>query len=351
MGRRRKKEKPNDRIAFYTKTYFTALVSRVWKVERRFASDIMEAVRKLKLKLKLDSLTRYGSNSFIYSILLQLKRQDIYSGLDEKSKHLADRFSHVLFRRKLSDFMIHEKQGKIDKLKKEFAEHKDPSGEAPPPWESYWEGMKQSKHTNYWYERAAAIFLQMDIKLVEISGMKSKPYVVNYIVGSDSLEDKGDHKCLIIGVKTDLYYQSLLPNIISGMDSDDEEEEEDNVEEKEEEKCPNCEKSFLHLLKHIAGNKSCKEKLDQKYVSELKKKAEIRHKEESTERKRRSRKRKKVSEDYEERESRLALQSYYQAKSREKKRKLDPEGTTKEEKEIRAKNRSKQRSMKIKNKE
>ena len=109
MGRRRKKEKPNDRIAFYTKTYFTAQVSRVWKVERRFASDIMDAVKNLKLKLKLDSLTRYCCNSFIYSLLLQLKRQDIYSGLNEKLKHLADRFSHVLFRRKLSDFMINEK--------------------------------------------------------------------------------------------------------------------------------------------------------------------------------------------------------------------------------------------------
>ena len=348
MGRRTKKEKPNDRIAFYTKTYLTAQVSRKWKVERKFASDIMEAVRYLKLKLKLDSLTKYCSNSFIYAILLQLKREDIYSELDEKSKHLANRFSHVLFRRKLSDFMINEKQEKVEELKREFAEHKDPDGSAPPPWESYWEGMKQSKHTNYWYERATALFLQMDIKIVEISGIKSKPYVVNYIVGSNSFDRKEDHKCLLIGAKTDLYYQSLLPNPLFPDSDNEEDEKEESEEEQPEEKCPNCGNSYLQLLKHIAGNKTCKGKLDKEFVTRLKKKAEIRHKVESAERKRRSRKRKMMNEDYEERESRLALQSYYQAKSREKKRKQDPDGLKNEDKETRAKNRSKQKLIKDK---
>ena len=75
------------------------------------------------------------------------------------------------------------------------------------------------------------------------------------------------------------------------MDSEEDEDEEENIEEQEKEECPNCEKSFQHLLKHIAGNKTCKAKLDKIFVETLKNKAKIKHKSESTERKRKSRKR------------------------------------------------------------
>ena len=340
MGRRIKKTKPIDRELFYTKDYDSAVSSGEWKTERKFANEIKGAIKSQDLKLKIDKLTRYNTNSFVYSILLQLRREEIYSKLDTDSKHLADRFSHVLFRRKVCNFMLESSQERIIEFRKEFE-----SGESPPAWKDYWEGMKQNKFTNYWFEKAVSLFLKKDIKLIAITGGKWKPYTTEYIVGNIEGSAEGED-CLVVGLKTDLYHISLLPCNSSEPVEDDILLGQNN--EKPEEKCPSCDFKYLHLVRHISLNKTCRAKLGEEFLANLKTNAMNRHKLESTERKRRSRQRKQAREDYEEREDRLALKSYYMAKVNERKRKLDPEGMKKEAKETRAKNRKRQKEKKSK---
>ena len=112
-----KKLKAKDRIEWYTKDYTDAVSLGVWKVERKFADEIKDAVKSQDLKLKLDKLSLRCLNSFIYSCLLQLRREDIYPNLNEENKALADIFDHRMFRRLVCDLMLYENQTKISQLR------------------------------------------------------------------------------------------------------------------------------------------------------------------------------------------------------------------------------------------
>ena len=103
---------------------------------------------------------------------------------------------------------------------------------------------------------------------------------------------------------------------------------------------------YLHLLKHFAGKKTCKENVDEDFVLQLKQKTEEKHKKENKKRKAKSRKRIEASEDYDKRKDRLAMQSYYMEKSREKKRKVDHDGMKKKARESKATSRYNQKLFK-----
>ena len=64
-------------------------------------------------------------------------------------------------------------------------------------------------------------------------------------------------------------------------------------------------------------DKDCKENIEIDYIESLRQLSKVRHKGENAERKAKSRKRIQARENRERRQSRLALQCYYKAKSRE----------------------------------
>ena len=336
MPRKARKSTPEEEIKFETKDYTEAVSHNRWKIERKFGDEIMEAVKFLDLKLKLDKLSRESGSSFFVSLLLQLRREDVYGSLEKELKKIADRFSHKIFRWKVCDFMLKNQEQKVLDFKQEFYDHQKPSDKNKPTWEDYWEEMKQmGMWPNYWMEKAAALKLGIDINIVEITGMKKNPYVTRYI-GAYGNSDK-QQKCLILGLKTDLHYQSLLPK--EETTDDDAEKKTDSEDEQMEleKECPVCEITFTHLLKHLAVNKTCKGKVDKTFVEVLQAKAELKRQWENKFKKAKSRKRKQALESHEERENRLALKSYYMAKMRDKRRKEDPEGMkrkAREQKEI-----------------
>ena len=110
--------------------------------------------------------------------------RDSYDSLEKDPKKIADRFRHRIFRWKVCDFMLKNKEQKILDFKQEFYDHEKPSDKTKPTWEDYWENMKQmSLWPNYWMEKAAALKLGMDNNIVEITGMKHNPYQTRYIHG------------------------------------------------------------------------------------------------------------------------------------------------------------------------
>ena len=86
MPRKAKKSTPEDVIKFETKDYTEAVTHNRWKIERKLGDQIMEAVKYLDLKLKLDKLSRESGSSFFVSLLLQLRREDIYGSLEKEPK-------------------------------------------------------------------------------------------------------------------------------------------------------------------------------------------------------------------------------------------------------------------------
>ena len=319
MGKR-KKYTAKDYEDWHTKDYMDAVTLGVWKVERKFADEIKDAVKNLNLTLKLDKITKYNCESFIYSCLLQLRRKDIYQDLNQDFKKLADKFSYRLFITQVCDFMLIGNQTKISKLRQEF-ESSSVSGdeEDSTSWNAYWTSIKNEndKVKNYWFMTATALLLGIDIMLVEITGFQHRPYQTSFIYGSDrTSESTGNQKLLYIGKKTDLHYQSLLPSQTATEDweSDEETSEEEELPDSE---CPHCGKMSKHLLIHIARAKDCKENIEIDYIESLRQLSKVRHKGENAERKAKSRKRIQARENRERRQSRLALQCYYKAKSRE----------------------------------
>ena len=276
-------------------------------------------MKSLDLTLKLDKITKYRAYSFVYSCLLQLRRKDIYPDLNPDTKKLADRFSHDLFITQVCDFMLSENQTKISKLRQEFESTSDEDEEDSPSWKEYWTDMKheRSRAINFWFETATAWVLGIDIMLVEITGLKHRPYQTTLLHGCDrASESTEEQKVLFIGKKTDLHYQSLLPSetAMEDWESSQESSEEDDLPEKA---CPHCGKISKHLLIHIARAKNCKNNIQKDFIENLKQLSDIRHKVENAKRKAKSRKRNEARENKEMRESHLALQCYYKAKSRE----------------------------------
>ena len=90
-------------------------------------------------------------------------------------------------------------------------------------------------------------------------------------------------------MKTDIHIQSLLENIEEQKKDEKEPEKKTKEDKVMKSECPNCFKLFENLLKHISRS-SCKNKVDDKVVLELKEKAESKHKADNKVHKARSRK-------------------------------------------------------------
>ena len=138
---------------------------------------------------------------------------------------------------------------------------------------------------------------------------------------------------MLIGKKTDIHFQSLLDNL-----QDQKTKESEPCEKNEEDKivkseCPNCQKSFQDLLKHLSRG-ACKNKVDENVVLELKEKAKKKHKAQNKVCKARSRKNLEMCETFEEREDRLSKKQKVSKNLRESKLKENP-------KDLRDKERSK----------
>ena len=118
MGKR-KKWRAEDNIASFTKDYEEAAALGVWKVERKFADEIKDAAKSLNVTVKLDRIAWHTRNSFVWSCLLQLRRENIYLYLESDIKLLADKFEIELFRRLVGDFMLRENSPRITNLRKE----------------------------------------------------------------------------------------------------------------------------------------------------------------------------------------------------------------------------------------
>ena len=165
---------------------------------------IMAKVNELGLHLELDSNTPGDGACFFWAVLQQLRRREIYPHLRPDLQELADTNDAASLRQTVCNFGL--QSSVIHQNKKDLIDHTD--GET---WDEYWKNMKQvSKWASGAVLRTTALFLQMNIKLVEtVFSNKKAPFLTSY----GTFDTAAASACvdLFIGLDHDLHFQSLLP--------------------------------------------------------------------------------------------------------------------------------------------
>ena len=227
--RKKRRETATDRFHLETKEYEEAESQNLWKSERKFADEFLQAIRSLELPMKLDRLTRYTPNSYYVAVLQQMKRKKIYDLLSDEHKNLADQMKPALLQARICESMLTcESNGEeedhpdlgANRLKCEFIS--DGMSKEWGSWNEYWKKMADHFPSyyppNYWEFQATALFLRLNLKVVRIRAagnfsvhnyLKHNVFITNYLHESQ-IQKLDITKTLLIGKKTDIHFQSLL---------------------------------------------------------------------------------------------------------------------------------------------
>ena len=137
-----------------------------FKIERKIAQEIMEAVEKLQLPLKLDQLTEGRGNCFPMSIIQQCHRPEIRQQLKPIPKMLLTiKSAHSALRFNVKRFILKSEHPRIHAFRKQFEELDGlVNGES---WKSYWTRMARDfTWVDYWFVQATAWYLELDLWIV-----------------------------------------------------------------------------------------------------------------------------------------------------------------------------------------
>ena len=161
---------------------------------------IMAKVQEFGLPLKLDSKTPADDSCFFWSVLQQLRRDEIYTTLGPDIRQLVDSYSALTMRQRICQFGLTSPA-----IKDIFAE-------LDYPLKEYWNEMRRpSKWADEPTVRTTAIFLGIPISIVEtVMSTKDNPLLV-YPCLLNSPPAVESSLQLFIGNDHDFHYQSLLP--------------------------------------------------------------------------------------------------------------------------------------------
>ena len=177
--------------------------------ERRIATEIMRTVRRLDLPLKLDTITEGRGNCLPLSILAQCRRSEIFRELNAPLQALVLRNDPTLLRNAVHSFVTNCRHPSLLAYKKRYEEVLSVIDQKS--WNEYWNVMiRNYEWVDYVFIQSTAWYLKHDIVIVTTSSTEQHPYMT--ISGN---LDNGNMPCkgtvLIVGSKSQVHYQSLLP--------------------------------------------------------------------------------------------------------------------------------------------
>ena len=172
--------------------------------EIRIAHEIMKAVRRLQLPLKLDEITEGRGNCFPLSVLAQCRRQEIFQHLTTPIKGLIQQGDPTLLRRAVHSFIMKSRHPTIQSYKRRYEEILAALDNRT--WREYWEVMvRDYEWVDYIFIQSAAWFLGHDIIIVTTTSTEDH----SYITISGNLIDE-QIPCpgipLTIGSKSNVHY-------------------------------------------------------------------------------------------------------------------------------------------------
>ena len=210
--RGRKSGRPPDHRRPDTMNYTDALKDPAWKNEIKWGNQIMDSNRRLGLGFfKLDKLTKGEGSCFMIAIIQQLNRDEVFDDSREDIKELAGTRDQFQLRIRVKNFIFRDKSNhpkiqwlryiyELDQVAKAADE------EETETWEEYWERMLiDNEWADSFFIRATALYLNMNIQIMETGAKKETPY---YIIEGD-LDDNGSDDILYIGYISKIHNQSL----------------------------------------------------------------------------------------------------------------------------------------------
>ena len=177
--------------------------------EQRIGFEILKKIRSLELPLKLDEITEGRGNCFPLAILSQCQRPDIFQKLSDSLQLLVHQQDPNILRNEIYRFMTHSKHPRIQEYKRRYEEVISRIDQRN--WCEYWKTMvRNNEWVDYIFVQSTAWFLCSDILIVTTTSTDSHPYIT--ISGNLTDENKPcQGNPLIIGCKSHVHYQSLLP--------------------------------------------------------------------------------------------------------------------------------------------
>ena len=181
-----------------------------WTQFRNIAAEILNHVKKIGLKLKLDDITYGDGACFIVAVMQQLLRPDVRIYLPDDILRIVEEFDIMAFRRRVAMFMLSSTSSSVLNYKARYERIAMPITKQT--WTEYWNFMmRRFSWADSHFVQGTAYMLGIDIWIVTTKSKSTNPY-------TKSLSDLNDPQSpgiappLILGLKGECHYQSLLPN-------------------------------------------------------------------------------------------------------------------------------------------
>ena len=123
MSQKKKKnlsEEVIPRISIDTIDYFESLNNLSWDNERKWASEIMESIRKNGLNYCLDKLTRGKGSCFFVAVLQQLNRRKVILEATDVGQDLARTMDTQLLRKMVVQMIRTSRNPKVSEIENDY---------------------------------------------------------------------------------------------------------------------------------------------------------------------------------------------------------------------------------------
>ena len=184
--------------------------------EKRIGQEILNTARRLNLPVKLDEITEGRGNCFPLAVLAQCRRSEIFKHLNEPTKTLIFKNDPTLLRSAVCSFITNTQNEKIQDYKKRYQEVLAPLDNRS--WTEYWKVMTRNyEWVDYTFVQSTAWFLGLDIIIVTTTSSEKHPYItISGNLTDENISCPGTE--ILIGSKSQVHYQSLLPLTVKAKD-------------------------------------------------------------------------------------------------------------------------------------
>ena len=184
-----------------------------WTQFRNIAAEILNHVKRIGLNLKLDDVTYGDGACFIVAVMQQLLRPEVKIYLPDDILRIVEDFDIMAFRRRVAMFMLTSKNPSVLNYKLRYERIAMPI--IKKSWTAYWNFMMERfTWADSHFVQGTAYMLGIDIWIVTTKSKSTNPY-------TESLSDMNDPQVpgiappLILGLKGECHYQSLLPTEVN----------------------------------------------------------------------------------------------------------------------------------------
>jgi len=185
-----------------------------WRVERDVAKELVEQIKKFDLQLSLDLLTAGYGDCCMIALFQGLQREDVSLYMSEEVLKKAREYDTNCLRNAVSDFALASHQ-KVKHLKDNYESYQA-SIENPNErmtWKELWspKGMRGNMWGNNYFLGAAALFLQINIKILDTKMQRTANTQTMFNTFYGNFDQEPEAPPLFLGLRNGCHFQALIP--------------------------------------------------------------------------------------------------------------------------------------------